>query len=220
MKGTFLRRRLILCALAALTLAWPASATADLGVEAALPSGAPFDLPFLSMPKASVPAAGCKRKATCAKTLTRTLAAVVLNEQQSQRDTAIIAANPCIPDERLDIKGRVTEVLRIVQDTGGGMHIEDQYKAVGSGTGSMPSATESSTLVAVSSYQYSEDSLSSQNIGLLPMEMNFVHYTRAVRQGESIRSDDAFIREQTHVTINANGTITADFSKGPTLECR
>jgi hypothetical protein len=128
--------------------------------------------------------------------------------------------NPCIPSELVLLTGTIRHRFKITVDDSGGTHIQDHYTAQGSGSGY--DASDVLFLDPVAGYSFSDEQLQHTNFPNPTFEYTAVFYTKVIRRGETsaLTGDDAFLRHHIKLTRNANGAVTAEFIRGPTLECR
>jgi hypothetical protein len=123
----------------------------------------------------------------------------------------------CVSTETVKVDGQIRIGFSATVDSRGGLHIQQRYIAQGRGNGFLDFPL---FLTPVSTYQVSDEQLQSINIqGPPPASTTSVFNTNVVRLGESIRVDDLVMRSRVHVTMNANGVITAEFDR-LTIECR
>lgn len=148
------------------------------------------------------------------------LAGTTVSEVTVLKPFEIIAPS-CVPNEQVVATGTVRHRIKTTVDESGGVHIQDEYTAHGSGSGY--DAADVLLLDPVASYSISDQQLQHTNIPTPTFEYTAVFYTRVIRHGETAvvaGGDDLFLRSQVKMTRNANGVFTAEFLRGPTLECR
>jgi hypothetical protein len=127
-------------------------------------------------------------------------------------------APSCVPNEQVVATGTVRHRIKTTVDESGGVHVQDEYTAHGSGSGY--DAADVLLLDPVASYSISDQQLQHTNFPAPTFEYTAAFYTRVIRHAETAAEDDLFLRSQVKMTMNAKGAVTAEFVRGPTLECR
>ena len=157
--------------------------------------------------------------ATAATAATPAEAGTTVSEATVEQVFPFAGENPCLPTEQVVLSARIKDTFKITVDNSGGIHIDDYYSVHGSGSG-FDVLTDPGLLTPVADYVLSDDQLQSTNFAGPTFDYNSVFYTRVIRLGETAPADDAYLRSQIHMTMNANGVFTASFERPPTLECR
>ncbi|HEY2934376.1 MAG TPA: hypothetical protein VGK99_21770 [Acidobacteriota bacterium] len=99
--------------------------------------------------------------------------------------------------ETVAVEGSIHLQFRITEDQAGGLHIASHTNINGSGTG----------LVTGTSYRFNEADNDELNVRALPVESTFTRHVNVIGAGQVPNFQ---IHLTQHITINANGELTAD----------
>ena len=136
-----------------------------------------------------------------------TYAEVVVNTRTPLLLAISPSFTPCVSETVL-LTGDIHTLVTSETDENGGVHFQFHNQPIGlSGEGSV---TGDQYLFAGLTQRHTSDHTD------LPFETTFVNNFRIIRQGSG---DNLMVHATLHVTMNANGDVTADVSN-TSLECR
>ena len=128
-------------------------------------------------------------------------AAVIANEHTEVINTD---TSPCGPTEAIDFVGKAHHVFRVTETPSGALHVADEFNILGHGVGETTGA------------QYIARDQFTAAFNTMPgaaMTQQYVETFRIIRQGNAFPEDDLLLTAIFHVTINANGDVTASVDK-------
>lgn len=129
-------------------------------------------------------------------------AAVIVNEHDEliNTDVSPCGANP----EVIDFQGKVHHVFRVTETSSGALHVADEVNLQAQGVGETTGAKYVARDQFTTGFNTMPGAAATQQ---------YVETFRVIRQGSSVPDDDLLLTSVFHVTINANGDVTASVDK-------